>query len=602
MRPLTRRLLVTPAAAALAVTGLVNPVSSPAVPLPPGTTPVTVTAGMTQSGIDASLHRGGAIAGRVTLKSSNLPARWATVVAVRAPRESTSTGAPATYVSRTGTYQISRLAPGDYYVCAYPAAHHYVAQCLGTTDPPASGSRPSTATAVHVQAGRTTTADLALPDGGAISGTVRATNGRDPLSGVRVQVYLSGHLIRSALTNREGSYRVSGLLGGHSYRVCFNTLTRIRAAGATTSPTGYLSRCWQQVPWWPRDEVPSDAAPVRVHSTATTLHVNALLPQAAAIAGTVRSDLGTHPGIDFSHVSVYRAGELTRSTNSYHGRFRFAGLAPGQGYTVCARGGFVHGWPVYGGQCWKDIPWDGGPVPNEAEPITITPKTTTHGIDLFESDRTAGYGNISGNVTFDAHPVSWVAIYVFHNGSYLADTTGEDGPYHTDADGNYNLGWLPAGADYQICFDPSYYAAGWPSFPPTGYAATCYGDAPWAGPGTPVPANTQTVSVQRGQTTTAVDAELGLGGTITGTVTHNGHSVTLVNVYAIDSAGHLVRASASTNDHGRYKITGLLPTDAGYTICFATRWAKDTAGDLHGTGLVNQCYNDQPWTWWSAGQ
>ena len=83
----------------------------------------------------------------------------------------------------------------------------------------------------------------------------------------------------------------------------------------------------------------------------------------------------------------------------------------------------------------------------------------------------------------------------------------------TAADGTCTVTGLPAGADYQVCFDGFFAMGG--AWEELGYLSQCYNNQPRSGTPTPV-------TVTASATTTGTSAALALGGAVSGTVTDAG--------------------------------------------------------------------------------
>ena len=194
---------------------------------PSGATAVPVTAGSTTSGVNAALATVGAISGTVDDASSH------PLDGVEVEVYSTS-GSPIGYASTgsNGTYSVIGLATGTYDVCFSTSEYDlptggtsttgYGNQCYNGVTWDGATSDISGATAVHVTAGSTTSdINVALPNGGVVSGTVDDSSSH-PLGDVEVEVVSStGQLVGEGVTSANGSYSIEGLSAG-TYDVCFD--------------------------------------------------------------------------------------------------------------------------------------------------------------------------------------------------------------------------------------------------------------------------------------------------------------------------------------------------------------------------------------------
>ena len=193
----------------------------------------------------------------------------------------------------------------------------------------------------------------------------------------------------------------------------------------------------------------------------------------------------------------------------------------------------------------------------------------------------AGTGNVSGTVT-DAGSTHHGLVNVNVEMHSLSSTT--DHTSRTAADGTYTFTGIPAGTDYQVCFD-SFFATGGAS-DALGYISQCYNNQPRLGTPTPV-------TVTAGATTTEIDAALAVAGAVSGTVTDAGgthHGLANVGV-SVTSTSTLAGISTRTAADGSYSIAGL-DTGTDFQVCFYAAGATGGTSDAH--GYVNQCYNNQP--------
>ena len=238
-------------------------------------TAITITAGVTKTGVNATLAAGGAISGRVTDSSSDGLSN--VVVDV----DSTASGgyeATAT-TAANGDYTVTGLPAGTQTVCfnagqatGGSSTGGYVDQCYhdvswnGYENEVLAG-----ATAVTVTASATTSGiNATLASSAAITGTVTDTSS-DPLSNVEVEVFTSsGGTVGYAFTGSDGTYSVTGLSSG-TYDVCFSPT--YATGGAST--TGYQNQCYNDVSWDGNFADISGATTVAVTAGSTKSGINA---------------------------------------------------------------------------------------------------------------------------------------------------------------------------------------------------------------------------------------------------------------------------------------------------------------------------------------
>jgi hypothetical protein len=334
----------------------------------PGAALVTVTAGQTTNGIDASLKSGaaGRVAGTVTTTGGDPLA--AVDVSVTRTLDQVQVD---TTTAADGTYQVPALTPGGYTVCFQATAprsptapYGYVRQCQAET----------------VTAGTTDRVDAHLVAAGGISGRVTNVAGTAVTGVTVIETDKTGSETQSVPVAADGTYTLTALAPG-SYRVCFD------AQYALHPPTnGYLSQCYRNQPWSRQYDatLPSTLTPVTVSAGTTTTGIDATLVTAGAVSGTV-TDTAGH-GV--SGITVYAfdpAGRRAGSSGTAaDGTYAVPLLRPTVAYRVCFSDvQIVPVRPPYASQCWKDIPWSGNlsALPAGATAVTVTSGGTHSGID-----------------------------------------------------------------------------------------------------------------------------------------------------------------------------------------------------------------------------
>jgi len=476
---------------------------------------VTVTVGSTTTGINAQLTTGGSISGKVTDSSaagiSDVP------VEVYALSNSSYSFKSATTDS-LGNYTLKGLPSGSFKIFMNPTGN-FLPEWYN--DKPSFGA----ANAVAVTAGNTTSginAQLAL--GGSIYGKITNSSGAGIIN-VLAQVYtLPNFLVTESKTDSSGNYTIQRLPSG-SYKIYFNT------APVTFDGPGagnYLSE-------WYNDE-PSfgTANPVTVTAGNTTSGINAQLTTGGSISGKVTDSSGA--GISGVPIDVYTLSNSSSSfrsaTTDSSGNYTVRGLPSGS-YKVCFSSDGNHLGKWYNDKSNFD----------PANPVTVTAGSATSGINAqLESG-----GCISGKVTdpFGAgiHYVS-VLVYV------LSDSSSSFNSAITDSSGNYTVEGLPSGS-YKVNFT---------TYNET-FLGEWYNDKPSFG-------TANAVAVTAGNTTSGINAQLALGGSITGIVTDfagaginafyvgNGIRFVSVRVYTLNSSYSYYKYS-TTDSSGKYEVSGL---------------------------------------------
>lgn len=492
-------------------------------------TAIPVRLGHTTRGINAVLAVGGAVTGTVTDPAGN-PA--AGVIASLRPSDTQD----MVITDAQGGYRISGIVPGAYAVCVIGAG------VTSTTAPYGyiTGCGPEFEVAVGQTVTQHRTAQLA----GAIGGSVSGPDG-SPVAGVWTTVYDSAGIAIDTTTDESGNWQVTGL-GAGQYTVCYDP----------SFTSGGLRRgCY--------DGQPSGATtgtPVTVTGGQLTT-VNEALVLGATIRGAVSDKNGT----SIASVGV-SAMLLTGDRRSYYagtdyaGNYTLAGLDPGS-YAVCFDASYAHD-PSglgYSSECY-----DNQPSADTADPVVVADAgaITTDAV-------LAGGTAVTGRVT-DPNGVGVSNVGVVATST----ASGQSGYAWTDWDGSYQVSGLLAG-DYTVCFHPH---SSWDG-PPTGYAQQCWQDQQSPVGGAPVRAEASTIA-------SGIDAQLRIGGAVTGTVTDASGmplSETYVDVRGTD--GVYYDSTYLTDSTGQYTLLGLPAIPL--VICFeGEHWDPGA--------YLRQCYRNAP--------
>jgi hypothetical protein len=223
-------------------------------------TPVTVTAGMPTTGIDAELEEGATISGRVTAAATGLPVEDVEVCAERTDEEDFGCGS----TNATGSYTIGELSPGQYqiYFYTYETGQNLLSQPYGLG-------------VVTLAAGaRQTGIDAALQTGGQIGGTVRAAATGTPLKGVEVCLTEASETwpLACLMTPPSGAYRFYGVWTG-SFKVVFSPQANEleEGEGWGIEPDSYPTQWWNGQPSF------ATATPIAVTAGVTVGDINGSL-------------------------------------------------------------------------------------------------------------------------------------------------------------------------------------------------------------------------------------------------------------------------------------------------------------------------------------
>ena len=295
-------------------------------------TPVTVEAGLDKlkTGINFALAPGGNVSGVVTQEGTpNLVAD----IQIHAIELVSGYWAGYGVTGADGTYTVSGLAPGRYWIYASASGTNYLSEYYNNT------LDYNAAAAVNVLADQTTPGiDFALAPAGGISGVVSkaGTTPTQYIKGLKVVAYdfSSDEVAGSAWTDSVGAYAIEGLAPGQYRLRVFNS--------AGTPEYNYVSE------WYDNAQQREDAASVTVVAGVTTTDKNFSLAAGSNITGRVIQDLTSIEVMNiFVYAYNYDTDELAGfSLTNDKGNYNISGLAPGK-YRVQAsltNGRYVSEW------------------------------------------------------------------------------------------------------------------------------------------------------------------------------------------------------------------------------------------------------------------
>lgn len=477
---------------------------------------IAVTAGSTTGNINITLVQGGAISGRVT----NLSGSGVAGVSVYASDAAGGSGSGSANTQSDGTFTIVGLSAGSYRLQYNGNSTGYVSQWYN--------NKPSSllANLIAVAGGSTTSGiNAVLVQGGSISGRVTDSAGHG-ISGITVNATdaSGGSATGYAITQSDGSYTLVGMPAG-SYKLQFN------GSGA-----GYV------IQWYNNRTLPAEADSVAVTAGSTTSGINVTLVQGGVIAGQVTNTSGSGiAGVsvyatDSSGVYYYNSA-FTQSDGSYT-----IGGAPAGGCKLQFNGngtGYLTEW------------YNDKTSPTLAETVSVAAGATISGINAI----LALGGKIEGRITDGGVPVELVKIIAYDRKDRITTFT------FSDSDGRYTLTPLPSDT-YKVFFVASHF----------GYMSQYY-------PGTFDPLTATPVSVTAPGTTGGINAELSVGGSISGTVKNgDGIGIMPILVTVFDANGNLI--SQAISDQGGNYSAGGVPSGV-FKVQFANYGSAIYAGQWY---------------------
>ena len=283
--------------------------------------PVTVTAGITQTGIDAAMQLGGQISGTVT-NSSASPVDSVCVSAqlqggddggdVRLASNSDSDATQfSTKTDSSGQYSLDGIPDGQY--------------SMSFVDCSGAGYLPTSAGDVEVSSGAATEEDATMDLPATITGTVTTSaSPQKPLSGICVGAILGDEEVAAATTNAEGDYTMSKLYPG-SYQVSF---TDCRSSL-------YLEQYFDDQTVAGSDGVEATGTFFTVSSGATVGEIDAALVKGGQFAGKVTNTPPKHQKpTAISGICVEAAPVHDPNDPDYNPPYEYASTSSKGGYTL----------------------------------------------------------------------------------------------------------------------------------------------------------------------------------------------------------------------------------------------------------------------------
>ena len=527
---------------------------------------VSVTQGSTVSHVNAQLHHGGRIVGKVTDATTHNGVADIFACARLASVENVS---ECDRTASDGTYEIKGLIAGSYKV-SFEGPYEetdYLAQYYN------GKSSPSQANLVPVTEGATVSnINAALQEGGKITGTVTASATHSPIEGAEVCLSRAANefeYVDCEETDGAGHYTLRALQTG-SYKVEFYP-GYICGGPSSCSSQNYVRQFYDGKGSWAQ----ADAVSVTVGTT--TSGIDAEMHEGGLITGSV-TDAVTHEPVEYLEVCAFEHGAgrggLVRCgyTNS-SGTYSINGLATAS-YDVVFR---VNS-EFYSPLNYAPQYYNGSSSRASANPVSVTEGSTTSGIDAEMHEG----GKITGTVT-DAvthEPVEGVEECV----SKVGDAQEEEEYFlcgYSNSSGQYEIKALGTGS-YKVQFRESYYQ---PS--EVKYARQYYNNKITYGAA-------EVVSVTAGTTSADINAAMQEGGRITGTITDASTSDPLEDAEAcVTKPGEEEEyfACGYSNASGDYMIPGIPPGTydvvfhGPYGTSYAAQYYDGKASIGEGTSL-----------------
>jgi hypothetical protein len=493
----------------------------------------------------ASAAAAGSIAGEVTDASTEEPIAGITACAFDAASTTEAVPAACGLTGGDGKYAIE-LDLGSYWVnfSEVGLPSKYVVQWYdGTPDgtPFAEQAEP-----IPVTEGEPTSGiDAQLQEGaGSIEGEAIDSATEDPISGVLVCPYEAGNELAGFLgcwsTGVDGRYRVFGLHEGE-YKVAF-----FDAEGVREPDDRYALRYYGGVTFI------GSAQPVPVSEGVATEEIDAQLQEGAGFIEGEITDSASEDPLRGILVCPYKAdsrfmGYLGCVRTRSNGKYTFPSLPPDE-YKVeffDLEGGYARQY------------YNGADTFEHAQGIPLAAGETRAAVDAEMQEA----GAISGAVLDEegGEPIEWLVVCArASNGQQFEEPVGCSS---SDESGEYAIAGLAAGA-YKVQFTNQVCPPG-EGCHQSSYIPEYYDDVSgWGEAGE--------VVVSEGVTTEPIDAELALGGAISGTVTdEEGEPIEWLLVCAHPAGGGEGGICANTDESGEYTILGL-PT-GNYRVDFSNQ-------------------------------
>ncbi|MGB4809897.1 MAG: carboxypeptidase-like regulatory domain-containing protein [Candidatus Phosphoribacter baldrii] len=411
-----------------------------------------------------------------------------------------------------------------------------------------------------------------------------------PAAGVTVTAYPivgAGTPVASTTTGPTGTYTLTVPPG--SYYVCFD--------GSAVGATGLTNECYNGHQGLFRPPI-VDATTVNAGSAPTT-GIDALLSVGGTITGhvTAAANGANLAGVLITAYQEWYCGMGASVPTGCGLSVIQSGFAPVAQTTTAADGTYVlkgvpvDPWGVY--VCFDGSAATGGPATTGYNPECYdnVPGSPEGFGGLFVLTGAVGVdaaldsgGSVAGRVT-GVGGVALPGVTVSLVGPGVTFTAV------TAANGTYQIGGLPEGNSYTVCFDATAVDTG----SVTGYLNECYNNIAW---GWKLPRPVGVTALTVGSVpVTGIDAALAPSGGLKGLVTDpSGAGVAGVTVYLVRPSDTSYSSEAvRTGADGTYLIGGV--SAGSYRVCFRALDAPGTVA--FPGGLMDECHADLAFDGWN---
>ena len=397
---------------------------------------ITLTAGQTLSGIDATLPAAATISGTVYDASGSAITDQDVCVSVY---PASGDGGGSTQTDSSGGYTVTGLDPGTYYVqfadCGgsrTDVSQYYVAPSGTPTHTSYSGTLyEDDATAITLSAGATRgSIDATLAAGETISGYVYGGSTSNPLDGACVDAYNgsgSSYLDFEVSTGSDGSYAITSLPAGLAYTIEFQ---------ACDSDASYAPQYYDGA------TSAADATPVTPPQTG----LDATLSDGASISGTVYDAAGN--AITSQDVCVEADPASGDGSSGYaqtdaSGDYTITGLDPGSYYVnfgdcYDSTRNDVGQWYVAPSGTPTSTSYTGASDSEQSTPVVLSTGGSQTSVDATLAVGVTITGTVYGG-SGTATPADNIDI----EANSVSSSVNGNGYAETDASGDYSLGHLP---------------------------------------------------------------------------------------------------------------------------------------------------------------
>ncbi len=455
----------------------------------------------------------------------------------------------STTTDSTGLYTLSGLPDGNYTVSFSGCmAGSYAGQFFDHV------SDQAAATPVSSAAHRTDV-DAALVPNGSVAGTVKDAVTEDPVSGTCVLLIKDGNFVAFSPTDANGTYSMPSVAPGN-YIVEFSG----------DCPFGSNDEYVPQ--WWDHKASQGQATTLTVGPGQSRTGIDADLVEGAAISGKVTTPNGDPlSGICVDAEAADGSGAVSSATSDVDGNYLIEGLPAGDfkvQFSDCDGAA-----PAYASEYYQDAATFA-----DGTSVTVSGTATTPDIDA----QMEISGGISGTVMLNATdpaPNACVGVYRLSTTSVFDLSSQLVSVGFTNNSGVFTIGGLRPGS-YHVGFADC--AIGGFTGSPS-YGLEFFQDSETF-------AGAQTVVVPS-DGTAPVNAQIALGGRISGHVSDANGPVQGICVAAEDPATGDILSAASTAADGSYLLAGVPTGD------WAIKYFTDGCPRATASGYITEYHTDR---------